>query len=770
MADDPSPARNPGVFGKTLREMRLRAGLSQEELAETAELTLSAISSLERGLRRHPHPSTLARLARALGLKPEANPLFEAAWRDRTSLMPEQPLVAATVELVGRRGQVEQITAALLQVEEGQRLHTLAGPGGVGKTQLALTVADALRPAHADGVVFADFSSLGRAGRVTRVLASSLGLGTDDELTLLTALRTRDTVLLLDNCEHVIDECTRVTAGLLALCPRLLILATSREPLGLANERVWRVEPLQIPQVHPGIRANQIVDIDAVRLFATRAAQSGGEFELTDENAVLVARVCEAVGGLPLGLELAAGLTRVLSIEEIVSRLADPGGLPRSSLRVAPSRQHTLAATLDWSFELLPDPEREFFLQLAVFAGGWTLDEAEAVCTGGARALELLVRLVDKSLVVAIVGDSQTRYRMLEPVRRYALGRLTESGELDSIRERHALAFLSLAESQGSHVNGPGQMRAVHRLNREQENFAAALEWAEECGNADLGLRLGAALSAVWDGHAYSAEGQRRMLALLRMPASGTTANVRIAALLGAGAVAHWQGAFEEALALLHEALESSRELGDARLTAEATMWVGATYRRKGDTIQGERFGNEAVLLSEEAGDALGAARSIHNLSLNYAAAGDLEAARRLGEEAVTALRALGDLRHASRSSTALALTALLLRDTARANELLRWSLPQHVALDDRYFAGQALMGFAGVLADLGRDEDGARLVGASQRMNELLAMRLAPSVQLTYDVICDRVKSGLSADAFEAARAEGELMSATAAIALATA
>ena len=383
---------------------------------------------------------------------------------------------------VGRTHELDALTALL----SSTRMVTLTGTGGCGKTRLAIEVADRVADRYADGVWFVDLAPLSDPALVLPAIAQVLGIREEVARPLATtvvdAVRARHLLLVLDNCEHLIEGCASVAQLLLDACPRLSLLATSREALRIPGEISWRVPSLSLPQPEVNLSPTTAAQSEAVRLFTERAIAVQPAFQLTVTNVQAVAQICHELDGIPLALELAAARMHVLTAEELAARLDRRFSLLTGGSRTARLRQQTLQATVDWSYDLLTPEEQTLFARLSVFAGGWTLDAAEAVGSGDDLAAEdvvnVLTRLVEKSLVVAqALDDGTTRYRLLETLRQYGRTRLETCGELARVQHRHATYYLTLAERAEPELIGSHQLRWLDQLEREHDNLRAALAW-----------------------------------------------------------------------------------------------------------------------------------------------------------------------------------------------------------------------------------------------------------------------------------------------------
>jgi non-specific serine/threonine protein kinase len=589
------------AFAVLLREHRLAAGLTQEALAERAGLGVRSIQGLERGAHR-PLRDTLDRLAVALGLREAERTRFLVAVppsrrprRASTAALPAPPpalchnLPVQLTSFIGR----EQELAEVQELLASTRLLTLTGTGGVGKTRLALQVAAAQIDRYPQGVWMVGLAPLADPSLVPGAVLAALDVpeqpGRLPLATLLDALRTRQLLLVLDNCEHLLDACAGLTEALLRACPGLRILATSREPLGLAGETRYRVPSLAVPGPDQAASPTAVARCVAVRLFVERARAVQPAFAL---SAAAVAEVCARLDGIPLALELAAARLGGLGLAELAARLDRQFQLLTGGSRTALPRQQTLRATVAWSYDLLTSQEQALFARLSVFAGGWSLEGAEAVGAGGTIAaeevLDLLVRLVDKSLVLAEeTADGSTRYRLLETLRQYGQERLA-AGETAQVRHRHAAYYLALAERADRRFTGPDQLRWLDRIEREHDNLRAALSWClggdehrgrdEAAALGETGLRLAGALYWFWffrDHHREALVWLERALA----QGSVAPAAVRAKALFGAATFASSHHDFARSAGYLSESIVLSRAAGDTRQLVLALSVLGGVCR-----------------------------------------------------------------------------------------------------------------------------------------------------------------------------------------------
>ncbi|MBA3945717.1 MAG: tetratricopeptide repeat protein [Herpetosiphonaceae bacterium] len=613
-------------FGTLLRECRLAAGLTQEGLAEHAGVSARTIRLLEQG-GSTPQRATAQRLASALGLATEETVRFLAAVtpapRHRTSSqlhVPDLPgWPVSPMPLVGREGEIAAVLALLEQ--EQCRMLTLTGPGGVGKTRVALAVARQFQEQRGHELVFVALAPLDSPDRVLPTIARAIGVLEDPSrpilVSLSTALRDRPCLLVLDNFEHVAAAGPEV-AGLRAACPNLRLLVTSRVVLRVQVEQVYPVPPLAVapPRHLPPLEVLQ--HVPAVQLFIERAQASKPDFALTAANAATVAHICTQLDGLPLAIELAARRVAILPVQALLRRLQDDQvGVSLQILtggaRDLPERQQTVRDTIAWSYTFLPAGEQALFRRLGVFRGGWSLQAAEALCADllPLDALDGLISLAEQSLLVVHDVGGEPRFSILETIREYAVEHLAANGELQLTREQHANFFLQLALTAAPHLQGPQQRFWLDQLEVDHDNLRVALQWSLEHGATELGLRLAAALGEFWWPRGYVSEGRRwltQLLALSRKAPPGTLAAPQAKALYRAGELAYAQGDQLQATTLLEESLGLYRTLEDQQGVARVLRGLSNVLAARGESVQAAHLRVESLQLFRTIGDTWGLA------------------------------------------------------------------------------------------------------------------------------------------------------------------
>ncbi len=585
--------------------------------------------------------------------------------RDRAVFLP-----AALSSFIGRERELGDCRGLLRHA----RLLTLTGPAGSGKTRLALALAEQVASRYGDGVWFVDFAALPDGSRVAARTAGALGLREDPECrapdAIVEHLAARAALLVLDNCEHVLGPTADLARVLLAACPDLAVVATSREPLGIAGEQTYTVPTLELPAAGE-TSLEEIAGTEAVRLFLERARQVCPAFTIDPGNAPVIADICRQLDGIPLAIELAAARVRVLGVEDIRSRLHDRFRLLNGGTRTSLPRHRSLHAAIQWSHNQLTDEEQRLFGALGVFAGGWTLEAALDVCAGRAPdsdVVELHSRLVEKSLVqVEPRPGGRTRYRFLESVRHFALECLAASGEETALCDRHLAWFSALADRGGPAVIGPEQALWLERLEEDHENLLSALDWCGRAAEAGAPggcarrcLHMCSVLWRFWYAHGHFAVGREQLArALARRDAQAPSPD-RALASSGAALLAYWQGDHDAADALYEQSLDIGRQLHDLEAVGRAFNGLGAVAgSARGHQEAARRYFDGSLAAYEQAGQKHGVAVALHNLSEVAFWQGDFGSARRLGERGLLLRRELGDEQGIARTLSTLALVSV---------------------------------------------------------------------------------------------------------------
>jgi predicted ATPase/DNA-binding SARP family transcriptional activator/DNA-binding CsgD family transcriptional regulator len=721
---------------------------------------------------------------------------------------PEEPphagkhnLPAPKTTFIGRVRERVEIKRMLAMTN----LLTLTGTGGCGKTRLALEVARDLVGTYPDGVWLVELAPLSEGALVPQVVAGTLGAqeqpGHPVLENLLDALRDKEALLILDNCEHLIDAAARLADALLDNCPCLRMLATSREPLGVMGELGWLVPSLSVPDAQHSPTIEELEGYESARLFADRASERHPGFELTPENARAVAQVCAKLEGIPLAIELAAATVGLLSAEQISERLGHALKLLTGGERTADHRHQTLKAALDWSYELIGEPEQALFRRLSVFAGGFALEAAECVGAGGSieeeDVLGLLSMLVEKSLVVAEESwEMGARYRLLEPIRQYAQEKLRGTREVGVVWQRHAEFFLALAEEAEPELSGPRQAEWLDRLETEHDNFRAALSWTLE-REIGLGPRMAGALCRFWHTRGYLSEGRRYLEAVAKSDVIPVTVRAKVLDGLGwiaepqgdyerarvayeeslrlyrssndergaanalgdLGSLALDRGDYEQATSLLGRSLTLHRKLGSKEEVVGVLDSLGVLASAKGDREQSMAYFSEALALSRETGNVRRIATSLGNLGITVLVHGDPEQATELLEESRALFRDIGDSSNVAISLMYSALAALAQGDHERVQALSEESLKLLQKAEDRQHIADYLEIMAGGAGAQGQTHRAARLWGAAQALREDIGVPLQPEARKLLGPYLATARSSLGEVAWQARLAEGRAM-----------
>jgi predicted ATPase len=665
---------------------------------------------------------------------------------------------------VGREREIVEVKRLL-----GDARHvTLTGSGGAGKTRLALQVAADMLDGYANGVWLAEFAPIADQALVPKTVASALSVpeqpGRDMIETLVGALRPKSLLLVLDNCEHLVAACADLVTALLRACPQMRILATSREGLGVPGETLWRVPSLSVPQdIHHLPRAQELVLYDAVRLFVDRAMATVPGFAVTSENARAVVQVCQRLDGIPLAIELAAARVKVLAVEQIAARLDDRFRLLTGGSRTALPRQQTLRAAMDWSYDLLSQKERAVLRRLSVFAGGCTLEAAQAVCAGKRmkehEILDLLTQLVDKSLVSAETLGGEVRYRMPETVRQYGQDRLVASGEAVEVRTRHRTWYLGVAERAEARIRGREDIMWLNRLEVEHDNLRAAPGWSTtEQEDAEIRLRLVAALWMFWEQHTHWGEGSKWLETALA-GSREIRSTARVNALRGAGLLAYRRGDYAKAMALHEESLALAQELRDETGIARALTWRGNVLMSQGDVDAATVLFEESLELSRKLEDKWWTAIVLAQMGAVARRKGNYAKSVALCEESPAIFRTAAGKRQVA---YALRLTGHAVRlqgSLERAAGLYRESLTMFGETGDKWVATEGIEGLALIASAQGRSERAGRLFGAAEAARETFGITMPRPEAGDQEHFWAAIRERPAETAFAAAWAEGRAM-----------
>ncbi len=758
----------PTGFGATVRKLRAAAGLTQAELAEQAGISERTVSDLERGLRAAVYPATARQLAASLGVRADDLPAFlsEASRRHIAAIEPRDEgaavpgarrarVPAPLTRLLGRESEVSDCVAMVS--DPAGRLIVLVGPGGIGKTRLATEVATRVEDAFPGGVYFVGLSAVDEAGMVLAVVASAVGL-VSEPASLIESLAQRlgrqRSLLVLDTFEHLLEAGPAIGA-LLEACPNLAALVTSRAPLHVRGERQVHVRPLAT-QLEAGTSGRA----PAVELFIERATAAEPSFAITPDSIEIIAAICTRLDGLPLAIELAAARVPHMPLTKLLTELHHRLDSLIGGARDLPARQRTMRATMDWSYALLGADEMRLFRALAAFRGGFGTDAAAAMIGSAERrdeggVLSPLGTLLDASLVMlAREASDEGRYAMLDVTRDYAVERSVAAREFDGLRRRHAEFFLSLAERAEPELRGAQQRDWFTRLYADEGNFRAAMTWALEVGDFDVGLRLAGALWMFWRWAGMFVEGQTWLDAAV---AGGTASDVgvRLQGLWGAGWLAYHQGDYRRTGELGARMLSELGDGGDAVQRRNALTLVGDAALAEGRVGDAVDVLTEALAIVESSDGTWHHATSLLNLGMAQMHAGHAAAARALFEGAQAIYEALGDRHFFARTLIQIGYAELQTSGPETAAPAIVRAMEIVAEIGETWGIAEGLEAVA-TLRSLSQPRSTVLLAAAAARLRERISMRQHAADAVIIRLYLDRARDRMTADTFAETWHEG--------------
>ena len=736
------------------------SGLTVEE----SNLTVQ-IGALRRALAQEPGAEDWIETLPRRGYRFKGPAISSADPVDRGAIIrggrPRNNLPAQLTSFIGRAETIEEIRRLLAS----NRLLTLIGIGGAGKTRLALNVGAQVLDDFADGVWLVELAGLSDPALVPQAFASTLGVKEHPDRSVVDGViafvQAKSLLLIMDSCEHLLAACSEFAKVLLSAATSVRILATSRETLGLVGEVSLRVPPLTMPKANGTSSAQAVLAFEAPHLFLERAVCAQPEFQVNDEGARDIARICRRLDGLPLAIELAAAQVKVLSVAQICQRLDDQ--IILMSGRNRPSRHQTLQAVIDWSYQLLTDAERMTLRHLAVFAGGCTLEAAETICGGDGVAshdvLDVMARLVDKSLLVAQTQGREARYDLLETVRQFGQAKLVETGEAEAARAAHLQYFTALAEKAEVMFRGAHVVEWAERIEAENDNMRAALQWSLGDGDAATGLRLAAAMAYFWRMRGYGNEGGRWLADLLSKAPDGVYF-ARAKALSGAGLLTWWKGATGQATDLIERALSIFRALGDTWWIARSLQALAFHAFAGGKYDRAAALAEEALALANQLNDTYVSGYSLVLKAILAERAGDDAQAAAWFGESVTMRREIHHKFGIASALRGLGRLALRHNDHDKAVDCFHESLTLAVECGDFSNAAPSVEGLAALAVARGEHQRAGVLLGAAEGLRETINVPPLSWERGSYESSLKALATAIDAERLESWRAQGRAMS----------
>ena len=767
-------------FGEWLKRQRSGKGLTQKQLANQigcATITLRKIESEE----RRPSAAIVEQLAKTFEISQDEQTNFlkfargdwtkapiensdETPWQALESTRTNLP--AAVISLIGREGQLAGIHDYLLQTEI--RLVTLIGPPGIGKTRLSIEAARQCLSDFTDGVFFAGLASLDDPKLIATTVRQALGYVEDPKLTpeqhLKQAIGEKRILIVLDNCEHLVEDVATFASALLSACSNLKILATSRESLLVVGEWLYTVPPLEPPETISQADINSISQHPALTLFAERARAVQSDFSLTADNIQTVSAICAGLDGLPLAIELVAAQMRLHSPKSLLQRMNGRFVLSVQGARTVPSRRVTLSQAIGWSYDSLTPDEQRFFAFLSVFSGGFSLVAAETVFSDRfieTTVSDLVASLLDKSLLQSSTDvNGNLRFEMLATIRYFAADQLQRTDDVSKVRDWHLAYFVNLAEQGEKGIHGPDQLNWMERLDSEYSNLRAALGWALESQNADNGSRLAGGLSFFWFIRGYLREGVdwfERILALEKKPSTKWEAKI----LIGLGNLLSSRGAgdMDKQVKIYERSLSLYKELDDNSGIAWVLNTMGVIALKQQDLLKARQLLNESLALRRQMGDPWKIAHTLQNFAPIAYQEKDYISAKRLSEETIALFEQAEDQRGVARTLGDLAEFEREDGNLIRAVELLKQSLSQLILFKDKLSITSVLDGLAELSYLQGNTVRAVRLYSAAERLRENIGVHLLPDEPDNHEQDIKAVRNNLNEMDFTKAWAEGRSM-----------